>query len=72
MTGIIAMMMMRVRTEIREMRRAGENLLVGKERIAIAGPSSLGLAGACQPQVGTVREQTSKWLIISQKLRKTQ
>jgi hypothetical protein len=37
------MMMMRARTEIREMRRAGENLLFGNGRIAMAG---LGLAGA--------------------------
>jgi hypothetical protein len=74
MTGIIVMMMMRARTEIREMMRAGENLLVGNGgRIAMAGPSSWGLAGAfCQPQVGTVRQQTSKWLIKSQKTRKTQ
>ncbi|HZO47441.1 MAG TPA: hypothetical protein VFB68_16205 [Xanthobacteraceae bacterium] len=41
MTGIIAMMMMRARTEIREIRRAGENLFVGNgRRIAMAGPSS--------------------------------
>jgi hypothetical protein len=47
MTGIIVMMMMRARTEIREIRRAGENLLVGNgKRIAMAGPSSWGLAGA--------------------------
>jgi hypothetical protein len=72
MTGIIVMMMMRARTEIREMRRAGENLLIGNGRIAMVGPSSLGLAGACQPQVGTVRQQTSNWLIKSQKLRKAQ
>ena len=69
MTGIIAMMTMRARTETREMRRAGENLRVGNgRRIAMVEQSSVGSGRRrCQPQVGTVRQQTSKWLIKSQK-----
>ena len=41
MKMMIAMMMIRARTDIREMRCAGENLLVGKGgRITMAGPWS--------------------------------
>ena len=41
MTGTMAMMMMRARTEIREMRRAGEKLRIGNgRRIGMAKQSS--------------------------------
>jgi hypothetical protein len=46
MTGIIAMMTMRVRTETREIRRAGEKLRIGKERRIEWSDVVLGLAGA--------------------------
>ena len=74
MTGIIAMMTMRARTEIREIRRAGENLRIGNgRRIEMVKRSSVGSGRRrCQPQVGTVPQQTSKWLIKSQKVPKTQ
>ncbi len=56
MTGIIAMMMMRVRTVTREMSRVGEYLRIGSgRRIAMIRHRPLGLAGAAaQPQVGTM------------------
>jgi hypothetical protein len=74
MTGIIAMITIRVRTETWEIRRASEKLLVGDgRRIEASSSRPWGLAGACcQPQVGTVPQQTSKWLIKSQKVGKTQ
>ncbi len=61
------------RTETREMRCAGEKLLIGSvRRIEMVRRRPLGLAGArCQPQVGTVRQQTSKWLIKLQNVSKT-
>ena len=48
MTGTMAMMTMRARTETREMRLAGENLRIGNgRRIAVVGQMArLGLAGA--------------------------
>ena len=56
MTGIIAMMMMRARTEIREIRRAGENVRFGNGRIANGRAVVRWVWPArCQPQVGTVR-----------------
>jgi hypothetical protein len=68
---------MRVRTETCEIRRAGEKSLIGDKRrieqqqLSLGYP--LGLAGGCcQPEIGTVPQQTSKWLIKPQKVRKTQ